>query len=125
MSNNIEIVKSMIDAFCRNDKEGILGLFAEDAVFDNIPIGPVQGHDAIWEFLQPIHSKATDIHWEIHNIAEATNGFVLTERTDRYKVNDQWATFPVMGIFEIEDGKVKHWRDYFDLNQCMATIDLS
>jgi limonene-1,2-epoxide hydrolase len=27
---------------------------------------------------------------------------------------------PVAGVFEIEDGKIKAWRDYFDLQQFLG-----
>ena len=41
---------------------------------------------------------------------------VLTERIDRILDADgaEVMTVPVMGIFEIEDGKIAAWRDYFD-----------
>jgi limonene-1,2-epoxide hydrolase len=29
---------------------------------------------------------------------------------------------PVMGIFEVRDGKIAKWRDYFDLNQYMSQL---
>ena len=29
---------------------------------------------------------------------------------------------PVMGTFEIVDGKIAAWRDYFDLNQFMSQL---
>ncbi len=45
------------------------------------------------------------------------SGNVLTERVDKFKINDMWIELPVMGTFEVKDGKVTAWRDYFDLNQ--------
>jgi limonene-1,2-epoxide hydrolase len=48
-------------------------------------------------------------------LAESGNK-VLTERIDRIidgKGNEVMAV-AVMGIFEIEDGKIAAWRDYFD-----------
>jgi limonene-1,2-epoxide hydrolase len=26
----------------------------------------------------------------------------------------QWLDLPVMGVFEVKDGKIAAWRDYFD-----------
>jgi limonene-1,2-epoxide hydrolase len=27
-----------------------------------------------------------------------------------------------MGTFEVRDGRITHWRDYFDLNQFMSQL---
>jgi limonene-1,2-epoxide hydrolase len=40
----------------------------------------------------------------------------MTERTDKFLVGGKWRAIRLMGIFEINtDGKVQHWRDYFDM----------
>jgi limonene-1,2-epoxide hydrolase len=31
-------------------------------------------------------------------------------------------SLPVMGTFEVVDGKIAAWRDYFDMNQFMSQI---
>ena len=49
------------------------------------------------------------------HIAEA-NGAVLTERVDNFVMGDgKPLSLPVMGTFEVEQGKIVAWRDYFDL----------
>ena len=44
---------------------------------------------------------------------------VMNERTDRFLIErdgeEKWAEAPVAGIFEIRDGKIAAWRDYFDM----------
>jgi limonene-1,2-epoxide hydrolase len=40
---------------------------------------------------------------------------VLTERIDRMTVAGTAITLPVMGIFELRNGTIRAWRDYFDL----------
>jgi limonene-1,2-epoxide hydrolase len=42
---------------------------------------------------------------------------VMTERVDVFKLPHKTFELPVMGTFEIRDGKIKAWRDYFDTNQ--------
>jgi len=56
-------------------------------------------------------------HWQIHNIAETATGAVLTERTDRFWFLEKPMEVPVMGIFELQNGKITAWRDYFDTKQ--------
>jgi limonene-1,2-epoxide hydrolase len=45
---------------------------------------------------------------------------VLTERIDTFTVGGKEAALPVMGTFEIRDGKIAKWRDYFDMAQITA-----
>jgi limonene-1,2-epoxide hydrolase len=40
---------------------------------------------------------------------------VLTERVDSLTFGEIVVPLPVMGTFEIRDGKVSAWRDYFDM----------
>jgi len=117
-----QVVRSLFQAVENNDREQVLEHFAEDGVFHNIPMEPAQGHEAIWQAFAPIHDICGGIEWLVHNICETNDGKVMTERTDRYQINDKWCEFRVMGIFEIVDGKVQHWRDYFDLNQVMEQL---
>ena len=42
---------------------------------------------------------------------------VLTERVDTFTIGGTVAPLPVMGTFEIRDGKICAWRDYFDMAQ--------
>ena len=51
--------------------------------------------------------------WEIKNIA-ASGDVVLTERVDKF-IGAKSISLQVMGVFEIKDGKIAAWRDYFDL----------
>ena len=46
-------------------------------------------------------------------IAEAGN-VVFTERVDRFEMAGKKIELPVAGVFEIEDGKINAWRNYFD-----------
>ena len=41
----------------------------------------------------------------------------MTERVDVLKLPDKSFELPVMGTFEVSDGTIKAWRDYFDTNQ--------
>ena len=55
------------------------------------------------------------VDWEVLSIAE--NGDkVLTERVDNFVMaGGKNVSLPVMGVFQIRDGKICLWRDYFDL----------
>jgi len=41
----------------------------------------------------------------------------MTERVDVFTLSDKSFDLQVMGTFEVTDGKINGWRDYFDTNQ--------
>ena len=117
MSERTATVRRFIDAWKHRDLDRIMGFFTDDCVYHNIPVDPVQGTVAIRGVIQGFAGMATAIEWELHQIAETEGGVVLTERTDRFEIGGRWVALPVMGAFELEDGKIRAWRDYFDLAQ--------
>lgn len=114
MSDNTELVSAFCRAWSNRDVDELLGYFAEDAVYHNMPMPPMQGKPAIKAILQQIVSPTSWIQWETLNIAEAGN-VVFTERVDRFEMAGKKVELPVAGVFEIEGGKITAWRDYFDM----------
>ncbi len=114
MSDNTDLVSAFCRAWSNRDVDEILGYFAGDAVYHNMPMPPMQGKPAIKTLLQQIVSPTSWIELETLNIAEAGD-VVLTERVDRFEMGGKKVELPVAGVFEIENGKIKSWRDYFDM----------
>jgi limonene-1,2-epoxide hydrolase len=117
MSQNRDTVRAFIGAFNAMDLERIMEFVADDCVYHNIPLDAVQGPDAIRGVLQGFMGMASKVDWVTHQIAEADDGSVLTERTDRFLIGESWLELPVMGTFQVRDGKIVAWRDYFDMQQ--------
>ena len=115
MARNLEIVSSFITAWRRNDLDEIMSFFSDDCVYHNMPIEPARGIDAARAMIKGFSSMASEVEWVLHQIAETPAGVVLTERTDRFLIGGRWVELPVMGSFELRDGKITAWRDYFDL----------
>jgi limonene-1,2-epoxide hydrolase len=40
---------------------------------------------------------------------------VFVERLDRHRSPHGWWELPVTGVFEVRDGLIAVWREYFDL----------
>ena len=114
MSENTDLITAFCRAWSNRDVEEILGYFSEDAVYHNMPMPPMQGKPAIKTILQQIISPTTWIEWETLKMAENGN-VVFTERVDRFEMGGKRVELPVAGVFEIEGGKIKAWRDYFDM----------
>ena len=41
---------------------------------------------------------------------------VMNERVDSFVMGPKKISLPVAGVFEIQNGKIASWRDYFDLD---------
>ena len=116
----IETVEAFIDAWNRIDFDAVAEFFTEDVVYHNIPMEPVIGKAAARAFID--NMQADRIDWVTYHIA-AAGDVVLTERLDQFDMADgKKIAIPVMGTFEIEDGKIKAWRDYFDLNTYVSQM---
>ena len=64
------------------------------------------------------------IEFRVPNIV-GDGDVVLTERVDVFVLPNKTIELPVMGTFEVRDGKIAAWRDYFDLNQYMQQLPRS
>jgi limonene-1,2-epoxide hydrolase len=117
MSANLQRVRDFVAAWRRNDVDELMSFIAPDCLYHNIPMEPVKGAAAIRVALSGFSKMASEAEWVLHQIAENDQGVVLTERTDRFKVGGKWVELPVMGTFELRDGLITAWRDYFDLQQ--------
>lgn len=117
MAANCEkTVNDLFAAWSRLDLDGIMNCFTEDAVWDNVPMSPANGKAAIREMTQGFLKDATSFGAKILKSAHEGN-VVFNSRVDSIAMKDgKKADIPVAGMFEIDDaGKIKVWRDYFDL----------
>ncbi|MFT5335101.1 MAG: limonene-1,2-epoxide hydrolase [Halioglobus sp.] len=112
--SNTQIVMDFIDAWNRMDWDAVVAAFSEDVVYHNIPMEELRGKGVVAEFVtNGMDLKSVD--WEVLSIAENGNK-VLTERIDNFYLSSgKTVSMPVMGTFEIVDGHITAWRDYFDL----------
>lgn len=115
---NEHLVRQFCHAFSRRDIDELLGFFTDDAVYHNIPLEPAHGKEAIRATLEMFVPGSPEIEFVMLNIA-SSGSVVLTERLDKMSFGGKPVELPVAGVFEIEDGQIKAWRDYFDLQQFM------
>jgi limonene-1,2-epoxide hydrolase len=129
-----EIVQAFCDAWAKLDLDELLAYFTPDAVYHNIPVDPVVGVDAIRATIQMFTTAVERIEFRVRNLAvvarsvddNANDGdVVLTERVDVFVLPHTTVELPVMGAFEVRDGRIAAWRDYFDLNQYMQQVAAS
>lgn len=114
MTDNIAIIRDFIAAWSRLDVEEITGYFAEDGVYHNMPTAPVSGRKALEQFVGGFIANWMQTDWDILTIIGEGN-IVIAERLDRTKIGDTAIDLPCCGVFEMKDGKIAVWRDYFDM----------
>jgi limonene-1,2-epoxide hydrolase len=117
----METVIRFCNAWDDVDLDRIVAFFSDDAVYHNIPLDPVTGPEAIRATLASFTPGIDRIEFELRHVA-ANGNVVLTERVDRFFSSERTIAIPVMGTFEVADGLITAWRDYFDLNQFMSQL---
>jgi limonene-1,2-epoxide hydrolase len=117
MSDSPEAVVRRVLAAVESGDFGALDyLFSEDMTFQD-PRFVRRGRDAVKKQLQEDLQSMSDLIFETTGIA-ANGRVVMTERVDRFTMNGKSHSLDTVGVFEMgDDGKVKRWREYFDLTQ--------
>lgn len=121
-NGNVAIISKFIAAWSRLDADELVSFFADDGIYHNMPIAPVQGRDALRQFIRAFLAGWTETEWDILTIA-ASGNIVFAERLDRTIANGKAVNLPCCGVFELEDGKIKVWRDYFDMATYRAALE--
>jgi limonene-1,2-epoxide hydrolase len=108
-----EIVDSFLAAFAAMDFDAALSLVSADAEYTNIPLGTVRGHAGVRSVLEPFFAPIHENQFVV--LRRAGDGAVVfVERVDRHRLDHGWRELPVNSVFEVHDGLITVWRDYFD-----------
>jgi len=117
MAVNCEkVIGDLFAAWSRLDLDAVMSHFADDAVWDNVPMSPAKGKQAIREMTHGFMKDASAFSVKILKSLHEGN-VVFKVRIDTITMkNGKKAEIPVAGMFELDDaGKIRVWRDYFDL----------
>lgn len=120
MANAIETVTAFLDE-CGKGKaameQAFRTYFTPTTVWENVGWSKTTGVDEAKALMESFATATGTSAFRAEMLAIASQGNrVLTERIDYMldaEGNDLKA-FQLMGIFEVEDGKISAWRDYFD-----------
>ena len=120
--NASDVVLRFCEAFGKGTPpDELVDFFTEDAVYHNMPVDPAVGREAILGLLNMFVTPAERVEFRVRNLV-AQGDTVLTERVDVFVLPNATIELPVMGTFEVQDGKIAAWRDYFDLNTYMSQL---
>jgi limonene-1,2-epoxide hydrolase len=115
----LETVQAFLRAMAVLDYDAALTLIAETCEYENMPMGKVVGPAGVRSVLEPFFAPTLENEFLI--LRQVTSGkTVFAERLDRHRLETGWVELPVAGIFEVENGLITLWRDYFDLATIMG-----
>ena len=116
----LDVVRQFLKASEVGDYDTALSLVSDNCEYTNPPpLGTVRGPAAMRGLLEPFF--APTLENELTVIREAAAGpVVFIERLDRHRLTDKWVELPVTGAFEVHDGKITIWRDYFDASTILS-----
>lgn len=114
VANNETAIREFIEAWSRLDPDELLNYFVEDGRYCNMSTSPVTDHKNLRQFIARYIQSWETTDWEILNLPTDV-AIVMVERINHTVVAGSPAELPCFGIFEMENGKIKVWRDYFTL----------
>ena len=110
-----------IPAWSSRDAARLARFFSEDAEYRNGPLPPVRGRDLIVTSLTEMMSIGGEVDVDvIHMVVDGP--VVMTERVDYIKLDEKTVGLRIAGVFEIHNGVITAWRDYFDANELSSQL---
>lgn len=114
-----EVTEKFRDALWRleedRDVEGLVEIHGEDCDVGNVAVPKTfQGHDGLREFWNNYRETFGEMKSEFRNIFGDEKGHGILEWTTTAEANGKEISYDGVSLLEIEDGKVKRFRAYFD-----------
>lgn len=106
------VVENFLNALQAEDFDTVDTLLADDLVWQNVGLPTIRGGARARKMLRGMQGRM-GFEVKFHrNVADG--GTVLNERTDAAIFGPLRLQFWVCGVFEVKDGRITLWRDYFD-----------
>jgi len=123
-AEKLATVRQMIEAWNTRNWQQVYDLFAADGVLESMMLSePTVGREAIKKRLGVLAQDISKIELQIRHIGVA-NGVVFIERVDDFVYRGHHGRVPVVGVLEVEQGRVKAWREYYDRAQMLEAMGL-
>ena len=109
---NTGTVEGFLNALQDADYEAADAALDDNLVYENVGLPSIHGRARTMKLFRQMDGRAA-LEVKIHRIA-ADGAAVLTERTDALIIGPLRMQFWVCGVFEVHNGRITLWRDYFD-----------
>jgi limonene-1,2-epoxide hydrolase len=111
--DNAHTVEVFLSALQAEDYDGAAAVLDENVVYQNVGFPTIHGRARTVNLFRGMQGRM-GFEVKIHRIA-VSGASVLTERTDALVFGPVRIQLWACGIFEVRDGRISLWRDYFDL----------
>ena len=111
--DNAHTVEMLLTSLQAGDADGAAAVLDENLVYQNVGFPTIHGRARAVKLFRAMEGRL-GFEVKIHRIA-VNGSSVLTERTDVLQVGPLRLQFWVCGVFEVSDGRITLWRDYFDM----------
>jgi limonene-1,2-epoxide hydrolase len=116
------VVERFMELLRRGDVDEAVGLLGVDVEYENVGLPTIHGRERVRRLFRRGYEGGGGFDVVIHTIS-ADGPSVLTERTDILKFRQLYIQLWVCGRFDVRDGQIVLWRDYFDYaNFTMAML---
>jgi limonene-1,2-epoxide hydrolase len=95
------------------DSDAAAELLAVDVEYENSWLPTLRGRERVRRLFQVLERIGTGVEMHVHAIS-ANGSSVLTERTDVLKWGPLRVQFWIWGRFDVHDGQIVLWREYYD-----------
>ncbi len=117
-----QVVERFLDLLRHGDIDEAAELLAVEVQYTNVGLPTIHGRKRVRQLLQVTLSRLS-VGFEVYIHAISADGpTVLTERTDVLKFRRLRVQFWVCGRFDVQEGEITVWRDYFDQMNILAAI---
>jgi limonene-1,2-epoxide hydrolase len=120
-AQKLAVAKEMFQAWRDLNWERVYALFAEDGVLHSMMDQPVVGRAEIRKRLSGLAPGIERIDLKVKHIG-VIDGRVFVERVDDFVYKGHAGAVPVVGVLEIEHGKIVAWREYYDRAQLLQAM---
>ncbi|HYO01985.1 MAG TPA: limonene-1,2-epoxide hydrolase family protein [Mycobacterium sp.] len=111
-TTNTRTVEAFLFALRDQDFATADALLADDLVYENVGLPTIRGRARVMKMMRAMEGRmGFDVKFH-RNVGDGTT--VLNERTDAMVFGPLRLQFWVCGVFEVHDGRITLWRDYFD-----------
>jgi limonene-1,2-epoxide hydrolase len=120
-AQKLATVRQMIDAWNQRNWQQVYDLFAQDGVLQSMMLPPTVGREGIQQRIGALAKGIDSIELRVQHIG-VIDGVVFIERVDDFVYHGKHGAVPVVGVVEVEKGRVKAWREYYDRAQLLEAM---
>ena len=111
---NAAVVEKFLYALRDKDLDAAGALLDDNLVYENVGLPTIRGRRRTMKLFAGMQRPGMGFDVRFHRVV-ADGDTVMTERIDALIFGRLRLNFWVCGVFEVHEGRITLWRDYFDM----------